>query len=228
MKEKIEEMEMPVLFVLDSTKAERALIFGTINGNQRQVPASVIYDLFDLSEKRSPEKIAHLIARNVNSIDVSPFWGRLKMLGYKAPGSDQRITQGLFVKNLLSLFNEKKTNFLYLYLNNKDEYILRYVIQIFNSVKNVWPDEWEDKNSILSKSVGVTGIFKAFPFIIDFCDKNIKDNNESFVICCDQIFSRTKQLLSNKHKPLISSNFAGGSGANMLKDYILEAIGSLQ
>lgn len=49
------EFFIPVVFILDATEEQKALIFAIINGKQTKVPASVIYDLFGVIEARSPK-----------------------------------------------------------------------------------------------------------------------------------------------------------------------------
>jgi DGQHR domain-containing protein len=66
---RLDEYTLPVVFVLDATDEQKALIFAIINGKQTRVPASVIYDLFNVVEGRNPFKTAHDIARSMNSTD---------------------------------------------------------------------------------------------------------------------------------------------------------------
>src|SRR5262249_7218109 len=93
---------LPVVFMIDATEEQKALVFATINGTQTKVPASLVYELFGVSESRSPAKTAHEIARSLNSLPTSPFFRRLKMLGRKSfTGSTESLSQGTFVKALL-------------------------------------------------------------------------------------------------------------------------------
>jgi DGQHR domain-containing protein len=75
---------LPVIFILDATQEEKALLFATINGTQTKVPASLIYDLYGVSESRSPARTCHEIARSMNGMPESPWHRRLKMLGRKS------------------------------------------------------------------------------------------------------------------------------------------------
>src|SRR5262249_47866347 len=63
-----EDFVLPVIFILDPTQEEKALLFATINGTQTKVPASLIYDLYGVSESRSPARTCHEIARSMNSM----------------------------------------------------------------------------------------------------------------------------------------------------------------
>ena len=65
---------------------------------------SLIYDLFDLSESRSPYKTCYQIARIMNLEEASPFYRRLKMLEKKTHASET-ISQSTFVTNLFELIS---------------------------------------------------------------------------------------------------------------------------
>ena len=78
--------DLLVVLMFDLTEEEKAYVFSTINSTQTKVDKSLIYDLFDLSQSRSPYKTCHEIARILNSDQDSPFYGRLKMLGKKSSG----------------------------------------------------------------------------------------------------------------------------------------------
>lgn len=73
---------LPVAIILNTTLEEEAHIFSIINGNQKPVARSLIYDLFSHTDKRSFERTGHIIAQELNSDNESPFYQRLKMLGF--------------------------------------------------------------------------------------------------------------------------------------------------
>ena len=104
--ETVDELELPIVIMCDLTEEEKAYVFSTINRNQVKVDKSLIYDLFELSEKRSPYKTCHEIARILNSKPSSPFYRRLKMLGKKG-GVTESLSQGTFVEYLCNLISRK-------------------------------------------------------------------------------------------------------------------------
>ena len=81
--------QLPVVFLLNATEEEKALLFAVINGKQTKVSASLIFDLFGVTEGRNPIKTCHEIARAMNANQESPYYKKLKMLGMKTPGSDE-------------------------------------------------------------------------------------------------------------------------------------------
>jgi len=60
---------VPVVFLL-ALRRSKKLSFRTINGKQTRVPASLIYDLFDVTTGRSPQKPL-IMARSSNSTLVA-------------------------------------------------------------------------------------------------------------------------------------------------------------
>lgn len=98
---------LPVVLMFNLNTEEKAYVFSIINSTQTKVSMSLIYDLFDLSTKRSPQKVAHEIARAMNKMDVSPFHNRLKMLGKKEQNQYFAVlSQGTFVSKLLTLISK--------------------------------------------------------------------------------------------------------------------------
>jgi DGQHR domain-containing protein len=101
-----EIFSLPVVMMINLTVEEKAYVFSTINSNQEKVSKSLIYDLFDVSSYRSPQKTAHLLARTMNNSESSPWYNRLKMLGKKREDQDlATLSQGTFAKSIISLIS---------------------------------------------------------------------------------------------------------------------------
>ena len=175
----INELELPIVIMCDLTEEEKAYVFSTINSNQVKVDKSLIYDLFELSEKRSPYKTCHEIARILNSKKGSPFYRRLKMLGKK--GNDtESLSQGTFVECLCSLMSRTpredmikikngeslKDDSNYplrkYFLSNDDAVILKIIENMFTAVEQVFFNEWnQPEKYILCKTTGYGALMKA-------------------------------------------------------------------
>jgi DGQHR domain-containing protein len=234
---------VPVVFILEPTEEQKALIFATINGKQTKVPASLIYDLFGVTEKRSPQKTAHEVARAINSLPESPWYRRLKMLGTKTPGSSESLSQGTFVKHLLPLIsanpvddmNRIKTGlapqrypdciFNSYFVEDKDATILKILLNVFTAVSRTWPREWADPaGSILSKSVGFTGIMLALPRIYGRGKTQENLSADYFTL----VFKKAKERMAASGNALTSQFYsASSSGAGQLRDLLHEAVGQL-
>lgn len=185
-----DRFELPVILMFNLTEQEKAYVFSIINSKQTKVSSSLIYDLFALSRHRSPQKSAHEIARAFNNDLESPFYGRLKMLGKKQKDQEIAIlSQGTFVKYLIELLSKDpdhdyrkskqgipldSNNNLPLriyFIENKDEIILKILLNLFQALKDVFPKYWENPdNNILWKTTGYTAIMKSFNDLYEIGD----------------------------------------------------------
>src|SRR5450759_4304108 len=95
--------QLPCVIVLEPTEEQKAFLFATINGEQQKVPKSVVYDLFGVTEINDPYRILHTTARKLNFDSNSPFYRKLKMLGFKSLNIEtESLSQGTFVKEIIS------------------------------------------------------------------------------------------------------------------------------
>ena len=229
----VKEFELPVVFMFDLTTEEKAYIFSTINSNQVKVNKSLIYELFDVSTYRSPQKSVHQIARAMNYDISSPFYNRLKMLGKKEPlQNDATLSQATFAKSLLMLITrnaeqdarciKRGEKLLYderfplrgYFIEGKDEVISKIMLNCFNALKNVFPEEWKmPKNNILWKTTGFRAVMYSLPSI---CRKGVRENQltQAFFEGC---FSAFRTTLIQKGLTLTSNSFPGGGEQNQKK-----------
>ena len=241
---KADEFYVPVVFIVEPTEEQKALIFATINGKQTKVPASLIYDLFGVSERRSPQKTAHEIARALNSMPESPWYRRLKMLGSKSPGSAESLSQGTFVKMLLPLISANPVDdmnrikldqeprryptciFNGYFVENRDSTILKILLNVFGAARNTWATEWNDPaGSILTKSVGFTAIMTALPKIV----AQGAASRDLSVAFFTGIFGGAKERLDRDGLHLTSADFsASSSGAGRLREILLDRVRSVE
>lgn len=234
------EFVVPVVFILEATEEQKALIFATINGKQTKVPASIIFDLFRVTTTRSPQKTAHEIARAMNSTSSSPWFRRLKMLGKKTPSSIESLSQGTFIKFLLPhisadpvddmdrirknqlplvhdgcIFNEY-------FRNDQDSTILKILLNVFHAARNTWTTEWEDPTgSVLTKTTGFSGIMRALPEMVN---RGKQVNDLSLEYFCG-VFQRAQAAMLTQGIALTSEHFSSSaSGEAQFRDIILEAL----
>lgn len=241
------QYKLPVVFVFNSTEEENAMIFAIINGKQTKVSQSIIYQLYNVTEVRNPYKTAHNIAQAFNTDKKSPYYRKLKMLGVRTPGSNEILSQGTFVKELLKHISKnpdmdfanakahKKCNvwekcvFNKYFLEKKDDEIYTILLNLFSAVKEVFPTEWEDSHYILSKTTGFIGIMRAVPSLVDFGRrKDLKSLEKSFF---KSVFEKLKSILANPKRPLkfINDDFGSSeSGQKKLTQLIIKAINELE
>lgn len=242
---KVEDFELPVIFMFDLSLDDKAFVFSIINSKQTPVSGSLIYDLFDLSEYRSPQKTCHYIAQSLNSTS-GPFFGRLKMLGrreehHKKAGSQEppavMLSQGTFASRLEELITKnamedarllKEGNYdlpddprcpLRKYFQKgDDESLLKIVKNFFSAAADVFKDEWGDDsgNYIIRKSVGYTALIIVLRHILE---KGFAEKNLTYNFFYDQFETFKVNLDSTR---LTSENFpSSGAGAVLLAKKLL-------
>ncbi|TCK42394.1 DGQHR domain-containing protein [Paraburkholderia sp. BL8N3] len=176
------DFDLPVTIFFDLPEEEKAYLFSTINSTQMKVNKSLVYDLFDLAETRSPQKTAHSVAQLMNSDKLSPLFRRIKLLGVNPKYNEEllykgSITQGTFVERVMRLITsdpagdrdvakrggqlvlsgeEMKQGLIFrnFFVSNQDAAILKVLTSFFDSVKTVFADEWKDDKNPLSRSIG--------------------------------------------------------------------------
>lgn len=237
----IGKFQMPVILMFGLTDEENAYVFSIINSKQTKVNTSLIYDLYGLSTHRSPQKTAHDLARSMNSMQGSPFYLRLKMLGTKELGQDDAIlSQGTFAKAVMKLYSknveeDKKKirrnepleddGSLYLrkfFIKEQDKVILLILENCFIGLKRAFPEHWKTpKENILWKSTGFGAIIKALPDLLEI-GVSRKELTEDFFYGC---FMKFRNKLEIEEKNLISSEYGSGEQAQRrLADEIVGAV----
>ncbi|WP_186750566.1 ParB N-terminal domain-containing protein [Spirosoma utsteinense] len=94
-------------FFIDKTLEYQAMIFSTINRTQKRVSESLVYSLFGLTTKDSPQKTALQIVLALNAHEKSPFFNRIKLYGgdYDSNQSPP-LSQATMVKSIIDLISE--------------------------------------------------------------------------------------------------------------------------
>ena len=163
--EELNSIELLIVFVFDIDIYSEAYIFSTINGNQKPVTKSVMYDLFSLTDERSPEKSAHEIVRAINSDKASPFHKKIKILGRKKE-STEILSQAAFINAVIEQIKSKNDNiFKKLYNLNEDAYIKKIINNAYSSIEK-YTEKLEDKENsdkirrFFFKTTGFTGLIK--------------------------------------------------------------------
>ncbi|MCM0752393.1 hypothetical protein DEA98_17580 [Brucella pseudogrignonensis] len=72
------DFDVNVSIFIDADIADQASIFATVNLAQTKVNKSLVYDLFELSKSRSPEKTCHSVVVALESTPDSPFYRKNK------------------------------------------------------------------------------------------------------------------------------------------------------
>lgn len=216
---------LPVALMFNMNVEEKAYVFSIINSTQTKVSMSLIYDLFDLSTKRSPQKTAHEIARSLNKMEKSPFYNRLKMLGRKESGQDYAtLSQGSFVKQFLTLVSKDPDEdssrikrglrlqdynlpFRQYFIEERDDVILKILMNCFTALKEEFLDEWKDPSrNVLWKTTGYGAIIKAFPYLYK-SGIDTKDLSQDYFRKC---FFNLRVFMEKKNEDFSNRFFSGG------------------
>jgi DGQHR domain-containing protein len=174
------DFDLIVAIFIGLDEEDKAYLFSTINSKQTKVNKSLVYDLFDVAERRSPQRSAHDIAKLLNSDPDSPFYRRIKLLGTNPKFDDEvlyraNLSQGTFVERLLSLITrdaaidrdvirrggeldrmsgDAKLVFRPMWVDDRDNVILKVLFNYFTAVAGAFPKEWNDGTCPLAKTIG--------------------------------------------------------------------------
>lgn len=217
----VDNFELPIILMLDLDQSEKAYIFSVINSNQTPVPKSLIYELFELSDKKNVYKTAHEIARGLNSDADSSFYNKLKMLGKKEHDNNS-LSQGTFVTYLVKLYSKhpdrdnsklKKDEELIsdsslplrsYFIKDRQDVMYKVIRNYFNAVQKVFPEEWSNHQEyILSKSTGYGALILVFPYAFQYGKEKNKLNESIF----EEFFKEIKSYFDTEGIKLTANNF---------------------
>lgn len=175
----LENFEFNVSFFIGYDIHTQAKIFGVVNLQQTKVNKSIVYNLEEYAETRTPQSVCHNIVKILDEEPRSPFYNRIKMLGCKTSGriNDEPLTQATFVESLLQMIskdpeserdllkrkslsgkvkflehteNERKKFVFRDYFENKlDGELLDVIWNYFAAIKKKWPNAWDDVSNSL-------------------------------------------------------------------------------
>ena len=102
--------ELIVTIFIDLEDEEKAHLFSIINTKQTKINPSLAQDLLEFSKIETPSKVAHNVAKLMNSDEDGPWCGKIKMLGTKS-NENEIITQSAFTKEIVSRICKKEDLF---------------------------------------------------------------------------------------------------------------------
>lgn len=169
---------LPIMLTLDTTPEQDAYLFSVINGNQKSVSKSLVFDLFSLSKERTIQKVCNYLVKQLNSDLDSTQFRKIKMLGVRTEESPNAlVSQATVVRNLMPYFtkNVEKDNLqlklgneleslnpkIYIfrdyYKNQKDEIIYKILLNYFNAIVKAEKECFDEKTiNFLQKTIGYT------------------------------------------------------------------------
>jgi len=177
-----DDFDLIVSIFIDLPIEDQAMVFATINLKQTKVNASLVYDLFEETTFRSPEKTCHNISKSMNQQKDSPFYHQIKPLGKREPEYEGKLTQATFVRRLLAhvcknpeairdLFKRGEKPalddpanehclFWRFFCEEKDFAILKVMTNYFKAVETVFATDWNSENSPLNRTIGYGALMR--------------------------------------------------------------------
>ncbi len=128
------EFEMPAVLLLNISISTAARLFADINGKQKPVNRSLIYDLYeevDTVEFDELKKI-HQVCQKFYSDEKSPLFRQIKMLGI----GNGAISQAFFIDYVIAAI--KKTDL----IDKSTQEIYNQLFYYFKSYQKVFPEDW--------------------------------------------------------------------------------------
>jgi len=239
--------ELLVTIFVDLELEEQAYLYSTINSKQTRINPSLAQDLLDFSTVQTPEKVAHNIAKSSNSDPTSPWWRHIKMLGVNDEITEGIITQHAFVTELLSLLypgralqntvrstlKKHKNDRYYLrsmtefdtsryplwefYVTGQDGQIKKIIDNYFQSVKITFPEDWANRDRILSKTTGYQALMSQLQRLIPIGVREHSLATQFFLPYVEQARTRLAG------RPLTGQEFgAGRAAAEQLRKAMFE------
>lgn len=236
-----EKFILPVVFIFDTYLEQDAEIFAAINGNQKPVSKSLVYDLYGLSDKRTVQKTCHEIVESLNSDDESLLRGKIKMLGIKdETNPNASVSQATMIDSLMDyitndpdrdnqdiqqnkipqFLKEDRYIFRKWFIDDKDYMILKVTRSFFNGYVRALEAIYEDDShpSFFDKAIGYMAGFYLIKPVYEFGIKEYKSAKSDFY---EEILKKIFTSFNENSKS--KSYGSSASGAKQLYRDMLEA-----
>lgn len=147
------DIELPITLIPNASLSTATKLFIDINGNQRKVNKSMIYDLYENIEVSEIENIKKYISvvKILNERETSPLYNKIKVLG-TGTGS---ISQAFLVDYIQNAYENID--------KNKDiQTIYSEMFIFFKVVSEVYEKYWFN-NSVILKTNGIGALLLLYP-----------------------------------------------------------------
>jgi DGQHR domain-containing protein len=164
------DIELPVVAFVGLEPKRQVEQFVTINREGKNVPTSLYLDLLKILPLKNPadtaKERASDIADELRKDEGSPFFE--KVVVTVSPKSGQ-ISLANFVRKISPLVQERGTLHLYTVYEQRS-----VVSNYFEGLRQVFPKEFDKRESIFFKTVGFGALWNAFPTFFNLAVKNQK------------------------------------------------------
>lgn len=239
------KFEVNVSIFIEMDIESQAYIFSVVNLAQTKVSKSLVYDLFEYSKSRSPQKTAHTIAVALDRADSSPFNKRIKRLGVATEGRfTETLTQATFVESLLRYISSDPTTdrdlylrgskplrpsqeelrkfiFRGMFIDEMDMEIADILFNYFSAVQEKWPDAWTGlgDGAVLNKTNGFRALMRLLrPAYLYFANPGQMVSKDQFALLFGKSKLKDEELTTDTYKP-------GTSGETLLYHTLVAQLG---
>lgn len=234
-----DDFQLNLTVFIDMDIEDQAMVFATINLTQTRVSKSLMYDLYDFTKARSPQKTCHNIAKLLNSRDNSPFKNRIKILGLATGKPEESITQATFVERLIQFISKDPMRdrdllkrgksilkasgdeandliFRNLFVDERDAEIAKNIWNFFKAVEKRWPEAWPvvKPGNILNRTNGFSALMSFLRNVYVYLDK-------PSIISTEECFKILRKVKLSDDKFTSGDYLPGTSGERKLyKDFL--------
>lgn len=211
------DLELVVAAFIDLQDKDKANIFRTINGEQRKINPSLVYDLIPMLRGEDWVKFedqrAHDLVEELSTHPDSPWKGQVSMVG----GGSQIMSLSSFITAIKKLL--KKGHI----FDSDDPDFFEAPIQVellllfFKSLADLYHREWNNKKFLLCKYVGVAATLNLLEMII----KDLRENKQYLTDKNGLIM--TKKMIDPYLKKLSEYRFSGEDAKKEGLSYVGES-----
>jgi DGQHR domain-containing protein len=211
-------IELPVVSFMGLTEEEQIEQFVTINREAKNVPTSLYLDLLKhLPTTRKPAEIAKEravdLAHDLRKEEGSPFYERIVVTVSPRLG---QLSLTNVVRKIAPLVVPEK-GFLSAYTEPEQR---RIVWNYYEGLRQVFPKDFESKDSVFFKTIGFGALWNVFPVFFTLA---LKHHQAFQVKDVAAIFKQVGSFDFNSWKQLGSGNQAEQIASDELKTYLYMA-----
>ena len=205
---KASKFELIVEFAFDTDPSRDAYLFSIINGNQKAVSKSLIYDLYDLSKSRTVEKLCNKVMRFLNTDKSSFLRGNIKMLGYIDEFSPFGIvSQARMIDELKKLITDN---------SNRDNYDIEFGRELKDLIQEKEINVFDEENLKSLKKVKINKyVFRNY--FIEENDEEIINLNIEFFNHWLVIIKETKEEFDYKNDSFLEKSLGLSVGYRVMQ-----------
>lgn len=165
------DIKLPVIAFLELSMEQQIQQFIKINKEAKGVPTSLYFDLLKHLPDKTPGEYAKEraadIAYQLKKDETSPFYSKIVTVTSPKKGE---LSLNFFVKKIYPIIQENK-GLLGDYSIKEQEKIFK---NYYSGLKNVFPKEFKNENSIFYQTIGFGSLIRVFPTFFSICIKNQK------------------------------------------------------